>query len=128
MNKKITCIECPKGCTLEVNIEGCRVVEVEGAECPKGEKYAVAEIENPVRILTSSVMAEGLALKLIPVRTSIPIPKEKMLEAMSVIKKVRVRYPVRIGEAIIKNFLGLNVDLIATRCSPRMRKKNSGGV
>ena len=66
MIKKLTCIECPKGCVLSVDVENCRVVEIAGSECPKGEKYAVAEIEYPTRILTSTVLAEGLPLKMIP--------------------------------------------------------------
>jgi len=122
MNKKITCIECPKGCALKVNLETCRVVEVKGAKCPKGEKYAITEIENPVRILTSSVTAEGLDLKLVPARTSKPIPKDKIMAAMNIIKKSKVHDTVQIGEVIIKNLLNLGVDLIATRSAIRVKK------
>jgi len=100
---------------LSVDIENCRVVKVVGNKCPKGEKYAVTEVESPVRILTSSVLAEGLAMKMIPVRTDKPIPKHKLIEAMAEIKKIRIRKEVAIGETIMNNFLGLGVDLIATR-------------
>ena len=117
MNKKITCIECPKGCNLRVDIENCRVIKVEGAECPKGQKYAQAEIENPARILTSSVVAKGQDLKMIPVRTTKPVPKDRMLEAMEVIKMASVHHPVRMGEVLIKDILNLEIDLIATRSS-----------
>jgi len=90
-------------------------VRVSGNECPKGEKYAVSEIENPMRILTSIVLAEGLPLKMVPVRTDRPIPKAKILAAMGEIKKIRLKNAVSIGEPVMKNFMNLGVDLIATR-------------
>lgn len=119
MNKKLICIECPKGCVLSVVCEEGRVVSVSGHSCPRGEAYAFAEIENPRRILTSSVLAEGLTLKMIPVRTDTPIPQGKILEAMAEIKTIRVRKDVRAGDVIRENFLDLNVNLIATRDSPK---------
>ena len=113
--KKMTCIECPKGCSLKVEIESGRVVNVTGNSCPKGAKYAVSEVENPVRILTSSVLAEGLGIKMIPVRTDKPVPKSRLQEAMFEIKKIRVDRPVPCGGLIKKDLLGLGIDLIATR-------------
>lgn len=115
MLKKMTCIECPKGCTLSVDIENCRVVKVSGNECPKGEKYAASETENPMRILASAVLAEGLPLKMVPVRTDKPIPKARLMDAMGEIKKMRLSEPIRAGDVIAANFLGLGVNLIATR-------------
>jgi len=115
MIKKMTCIECPKGCALEVDIENCRAVKISGNECPKGEKYAISEVENPMRILTATVLAEGLSVKMVPVRTSRPIPKSRIIEAMEQIRKIRVNRPVSVNEVIVKNFLGIDVTLIATR-------------
>lgn len=111
----LICIECPKGCGLSVDIENYRVINVTGNTCPKGKDYAISEIENPIRILTSTILAEGLALKMIPIRTDSPIPKTKILEAMKEIKKIRINKPVSTGEIIVKNFLGLGVNLISTR-------------
>ena len=91
MIKKLTCIECPKGCSLSIDIENCRVVKVGGNECPKAERYAMQEIENPMRILTSAVLAEGLSLKMVPVRTDKPMPKGRLAEAMEEVKKIRLK-------------------------------------
>lgn len=113
--KKLTCIECPKSCGLSVDIENCRVVKISGNECPKGEKYAASEIENPVRTLTSTILGNGMPLKMIPVRTDKPIPKARMLEAMDEIKKIRIIRSLKAGETIAENFLGLGVNLVATR-------------
>lgn len=115
MIKKMTCIECPKGCLLSIDIENCRVIKVSGNECPKGEAYAVQEIENPTRILTSAVLTEGLSLKMVPVRTDKPIPKSKLMEAMGEIKNIRLKSPVKSGSVIVENFLNLGVDLLSTR-------------
>ena len=115
MMKTLTCIECPKGCSLAVDIENCRVVKVSGEKCPKGKDYAVSEIENPRRVLTATVLAQGLALKMVPVRTDQPIPKDRILEAAGEIRKIKLKMPVRLGEVIVENLLGLGVNLIATR-------------
>lgn len=118
MIKRVTCIECPKGCVLSVEAENRRVVKIAGSECPKGEKYAVSEIENPTRILTSAVLAEGLPLKMIPVRTDLPIPKSDIPKAMREIKKIRIKESLRMGDVIVKDFVGLGVNLVATRDCP----------
>lgn len=115
MAKKLTCIECPEGCRLTLHIEPFKVIKVSGNKCPKGKIYAISEIENPRRILTSTVLCHGLDLKIVPVRTDRPIPKSRMLEAMNEIKLIKVRKPLNAGGIIVKNFLGLDANLIATR-------------
>ncbi len=110
-----TCIECPVGCRLKADIENCKVVKVAGNKCPKGEKYAVAEVEDPTRVLTSAVLAEGLPVRMVPVRTDRPVPKEKMLEIMGEIKKMRIRKGVRSGEIIAADLMGTGANLIVTR-------------
>ncbi|MFH1245040.1 MAG: DUF1667 domain-containing protein [Candidatus Omnitrophota bacterium] len=115
MAKRLTCIECPKGCVLSVDIQGNKVVSITGSGCPKGQKYALSEIENPVRILTTTVLAEGLSLKMVPVKTDQPIPKDKLFAAMREVKKLRIHQPVHPGSIIVERFLGLEANLVATR-------------
>ncbi len=115
MLRKLTCIECPRGCLLEADVENCRLVKVGGNKCPRGEEYARSEIENPVRVLTATILAEGLRLKMVPVRTDRPVAKSRMAEAAAEIRKLRLNKPVRAGEVIAENFLGLGADLVATR-------------
>ena len=100
---------------MSVDVENGRVVKVTDSQCPKGEKYAISEIENPSRILTSAVSGLGLSFKMIPVRTDNPIPKSRIFEAMKEVKKIRVKRPLSAGEVLVKNFLGLNINLISTR-------------
>jgi len=117
MTRPITCIECPVGCRILVTVENGKVVKISGNKCPKGDLYSVSEIENPARILTSTVATRGMPLVMLPVRTDGPIPKTKLLEAMDEIRKIVVDRPVRTGEVIVKNFLQPGVNLIVTRDS-----------
>jgi len=55
---KLICINCPRGCELEVSVEG-EQVSVTGNACPKGEAYAVAEVTNPTRMVTGLVKLAG---------------------------------------------------------------------
>ena len=116
MKKNMICTACPQGCplTIEIHADGY-VLKTEGNKCPRGASYAKQEVENPMRTLTSIVVAEGLGISMIPVRTDKPIPKSKLFEAMEEIKKLRVTKPIKRGEPIVKNLLGLNVDLVSTR-------------
>ncbi|MCK5451218.1 MAG: DUF1667 domain-containing protein [Candidatus Omnitrophica bacterium] len=115
MKKKLTCIECPAGCTLTAYIEDDKVVKLEGGKCPKGESYAISEVENPRRIFTSTVRAKGLSVKMIPVRTVAPIPKALIFQMMREIKKIVVTGPVEVGTVIIKDLLDTGTDLVSTR-------------
>jgi CxxC motif-containing protein len=120
MNRKMTCIECPIGCSLSVDIEDCKVVKVSGNKCPKGKAYAQLEAENPQRVLTSTVRAEGLAVKMVPVRTDKLIPKSKLMAAMAEVKKAVVRTPVAPGDVVVTDIAGTGANLIATRKSGRI--------
>lgn len=115
MIKRIVCIECPKGCTLSVDIEGCKVTKVEGAKCPKGTGYAIQETQAPSRIFTATVLTKGLELKLVPVRTDRPIPKTDLFKAAEEIRRMRIEKPLACGDVVSANFIGLGVKLIATR-------------
>jgi len=115
MIKKMTCIECPRGCSLSVDIENCKAVKIGGAGCPKGMAYAISEVEDPSRILTATVMTEGLDIKFLPVRTDKPIPKKELFRAVEEVKKIRVKNALRAGDTVDNNFMGLGVRLVATR-------------
>ena len=115
MKKELICIECPNGCVLSLVIKDGKVFSVEGNQCDKGEVYAESEIENPVRILTTTIVSEGLSVLMIPVKTGEPIAKNRLLEAMEEIRKIKIKKPIEVGEVVVKDFMGLEVDLIATR-------------
>ena len=109
--KEFICIVCPRGCHLTVDDN----MNVTGNTCPKGKVYALNEITNPTRMITSTVAIESSELNRLPVMTSSPIPKGKIFDVMEEINKVRIKAPVRINDVVIKNVLGLDSDIIATR-------------
>ena len=116
MKKNLICVSCPLGCPIEVEIENGEVVSVTGNTCKRGDAYARTEITNPVRSLTSSVKVENGLHPVVPVKSSGPVPKDKMFDCMKEINSVTVKAPVRIGDIVIENILGLGVDIVATNC------------
>ena len=107
--KTLTCIVCPKGCTLTVNGG-----EVTGHGCSRGKDYGIAEVTNPTRVLTTTVAIKNAIHPRLPVKTAAPIPKGKLLEAMAVIDTLRVSSPVKIGDVIVPNFLDTGIDLVSS--------------
>ena len=107
------CIVCPKGCTLNVTREGEKI-NVTGNSCKRGEAFAIAEITNPKRTICLTVRTVFEDVPVLPVRLSADIPKSRIFDVMGEINKVVVKTKIGRGEAVIKNVLGLGVDVIAT--------------
>ena len=106
---KTTCIMCPLGCELNIEKNG-REIKVTGNTCVRGEQYAKAEMINPVRNISSLVrVGNGV----IPVKSSAPIPKGEIDAVLNEISKVILAKLPPIGSVIIKNVLGLGVDIIS---------------
>lgn len=105
---------------MEVEADGARFISVTGQKCKRGASYARRETEAPARTLTTCVLTRGLELKMLPVRTSAPIPKERQFEAMEAAKRIVVTSPVKAGTAVAENFLGLGVNLVACRRLEKM--------
>ncbi len=114
-NKEIICIICPVGCAMEVGADQTSEYVVTGNKCRKGHTYAIRELTNPTRILTSTVRVAGCAQKRLPVRTKEAIPKGRIFDCMRLINSVVVKPPVRISEVIIPDVLGTGVDVIASK-------------
>ena len=110
MKRNFVCIECPRGCelTAETTENG---VFVTGNFCPRGKKYAEAEMTCPRRIVTSTVRA---AHGMIPVKTDRMVRKSEMFPIMKKIRAVRVSHDVQIGDVIVSNIDGEGADLIAS--------------
>lgn len=107
MKQKLTCIVCPLGCELRVEIIDGKVQAVTGNTCPRGAKYAEREVESPERTVTSTVRCvDGSVL---PVKTDRGIPKGKMAECMEIINNTVARLPICVGDVIIKDVFGANI-------------------
>lgn len=133
----VTCVVCPKGCSIEVSWElgddGSRkVVEVVGNSCPRGFGYASSEVVHPKRVLTTTVRlvrdlqsgsANGLgsAYELLPVRSAQSLPKESMMDAMEEVSKKAValyhRESIKMGDVVVSDVAGTGIDMVACRDS-----------
>ncbi len=112
MKRELTCIICPRGCMLTVEMENGECV-VSGNACPKGEKYGIDECTAPTRTVTSIVRVSNRKDTMVSVKTSCPVPKDKIFEVMGEIRKKSILAPVKIGDVIINDLYG--ADIIATK-------------
>jgi len=118
--KSFTCIACPIGCPLQLTHQGQDIVEIEGAGCNRGAKYARQEFTDPRRGMSTTVAIDGARWKRLPVKVSRAIPKDRVLEAARAIHRLRVQAPVRCGDVLLEDFLGeKGVQVVATRSLPR---------
>lgn len=111
----IRCIVCPTGCEIKAMQDKDKQITFEGYTCKRGLEYAQQEFYEPKRILTTTIRVENGFLPLVPVRTDQPILRDKLNEAMKVIAEIKVKAPVKMGQVLIKNILGTDVNIIASR-------------
>ena len=110
----LICINCPRGCHLnveEVNGE----IKVSGNMCPRGVTYATNELVNPLRTVTTTIAINSESYLRLPVISSAPLPKPKVMDVMKELKNTSVDAPVHMGDIIVENILNLGVDIIASK-------------
>jgi len=107
MERTLTCIVCPLGCQIKVELDGGKVLSVTGNTCPRGKEYAETECISPMRTVTSTVRcADG---GLVSVKTDRPIPKGKMADCMAILNATVAKTPLAIGDVILENVFGSNI-------------------
>ena len=107
MERNLTCIVCPLGCQLKVELKGKEVLSVTGNTCPRSKEYAQNECTNPRRTVTTTMRcADG---SLVSVKTDRPIPKEKMAECMATVNSAVAKLPLAIGDVILEDVFGSNI-------------------
>ena len=111
---EITCINCPVGCRLTVELENGQVVSVTGNTCPRGVTYARQECVDPLRMVTAVVTVEGSAAPL-SVKTKSPIPKKEISSCMQALANAKLTAPIKAGDVVVANVCGTGVDVIATK-------------
>ena len=109
--KELTCIVCPRGCRLKVDDN----MEVTGNACPRGKIYAINELTNPTRTITSSIRVSNRPYTLVSVKTDKPVPKDKMFDVMKEIDKLSIEAPTRIGQVVLANVLGTDSNIVITK-------------
>ena len=110
---KMICINCPKGCELDVEKAADGTITVKGNACPRGAGYALSEITNPTRMVTGLVRVAGVR-KPLPVKTKTAIPKGKIDAVLFAMHQTTVQLPVKIGDVIIPDVAETGIDVVAT--------------
>lgn len=118
----IRCIVCPTGCEIEVIKEPDGEITFEGYTCKRGIEYAKQEFYAPKRVLTTTVRVKNGLLPLIPVRVDKAILKEKLDNALREIAITEVEAPIKMGDILIENVAGENVNIIASRDMPKIEE------
>ena len=68
--RNLTCIGCPMGCALLVEMNGKEIISVTGNTCKKGAEYAVKEVTDPTRIVTTTVRVKHGSMPVVSVKTA----------------------------------------------------------
>lgn len=114
MEKNIICTVCPTGCIIKVVGDEKSIASIQGYTCPRGKAYGEAEYLAPVRTLTSTVKVKGGKNVLVACRSEKPLPKDKVLSCMDVIRKIELSAPVKRGTIVVENILDTGVNIVTT--------------
>lgn len=120
--QEITCIICPIGCKIMVQLDGTIANVITGQRCKQGISYAQTEALDPRRMLTSSILVHNGEWPLVSVKTTKPVPKKKIFSVLRKIQITSVNAPINRGEIIIHNVANSNIDIIATKTIPKKNK------
>ena len=100
MRREFVCIECPRGCELRAEATESGVF-VTGNFCPRGKKYAEAEMTCPRRIVTSTVrLTDG---RMLPVKTAEEVKREEIFAVMRKTRQLHPAPPIRAGDILVEN-------------------------
>ncbi len=115
MTRNITCVTCPMGCAISVEInENGEITSISGNTCKRGEAYAKNEVTHPARSLATTVRVNGGIYNVVPCKSSDDLPKEKIFDCMKAINGARVDAPVKLGDVLIENICGTGINIVAT--------------
>lgn len=127
---QFNCTTCPSECLLTVEVEHdangtvAEARSVTGNNCPRGDKFAHQELTCPMRVLTTTVAVSGGDEALLPVRTADAIPLALHAQAMNLIRGLVVNAPIRMGDVVLEDLLGTNIDLVASMNIDRTQVAN----
>jgi CxxC motif-containing protein len=117
----LVCLVCPNSCLLSVEHEG-GALRVTNKGCSRGEEFALKELNDPERTLTSTVKVLNGEFPLLSVRSDKPVKKAELLSLIQHLDTLTVEAPISGGEALISG-LGVNkVTILATRTVARIEE------
>lgn len=111
------CISCPIGCHLKIEWTDEKPNDylITGNGCKRGIIYGENEMRQPMRMATTTVRIKGGIIGRLPVKTSVPIPKELVEPLCRFVETIEIEAPIAIGTIVIKNIFNTGADVIACR-------------
>ena len=106
--REFTCIVCTNGCNLNVDDN----LNVTGNLCPRGKEFAINEITNPKRTITSTCKTIYENVPVIAVKSDGEINKDDVIKVVDEIKKVTIDSHKKIGDVVISNVINSGVNIV----------------
>lgn len=107
----MVCIVCPRGCHLKIDDD----LNVTGNFCLRGKKYALNELTQPTRNVTTTVKVLNRDHTVVSVKTDKDIDKEKMFDVIKLANTLSVNAPCHVGDIIAHHICGSGVNLVITK-------------
>ncbi|MCG8477647.1 MAG: DUF1667 domain-containing protein [Spirochaetales bacterium] len=114
------CLRCPRGCEVETILSPSdEILNITGNKCKLGREYVEQEINDPRRVLPTSVRVRGGTRPLVSVWTPEPMPKGLLIDLAKESRSIEVEAPVHVGDVILDDWRGLGVRLVASAEVPK---------
>jgi len=113
--KHFTCVTCPVGCEVDVEVKDGSIVSLTGNKCDKVKEFVLQELKEPMRVLTTIVRIKGAKYAMLPVRTDKLIPKRLFMQAIEELASIDLQAPVHMSDVIVKDVAGSGANIVATR-------------
>ena len=84
--RKLICIICPNGCELSIDDNN----NVTGNTCNRGKDFALQEIKEPKRTISSTIKTIFKDYPVVSVKVDNEIPKDKIFDVIKEINKVKI--------------------------------------
>lgn len=114
---QINCKVCQVACELIVKKDSLEIsgYSVKGNKCNRGKDFGIKQVTEPSRILTGRVLLKNGAMSRLPVKTTGVVPQSKIDSCMEIFNSTETTAPIKRGDLIIENILGLGVDVVSAR-------------
>lgn len=113
--RELTCIGCPIGCSLLIELGENGELKVAGNNCKIGDSYGIKEFTNPTRVITTTVVVNNGDISQVSVKSEKDIEKGKIFNCLKALKNFSIDAPIAIGDIIYENIEGTGVNIIATK-------------
>lgn len=100
---------------MELDIEDGKITAVRHNSCKRGIDYAHQEFYDPRRMVTATAAIRNGTVPRVPVRTSAPLPVQRIPAALEAIYALDLTAPIEQGTVVITNLADSGIDILTTR-------------